>query len=89
MVRKTFDDSKGNAQLAECLDGRGSLFRVHLHFFFFSKSSRKKAQVGEALFIGIIQAGSALEHVVGCPKRAVGVGGGAAHNRCFLDDDCL
>ena len=89
MVGETFDHSKGNTQLGECLNRRARLLYVHAHFFFFSKSPRKKAQVGDALFIGIIQAGGALKHVVGCPKAPVRIGRGSPNNRRFLYDDRL
>ena len=75
--------------LRECLNRRGRLFDVHAHFLFFSKSSRKKAQVFEPLLIRIVDAGGALKHVVGCPKPAVRIGRGSTNNRRFLYDHRL
>src|SRR4030095_4111073 len=74
---------------AEICTASTSLFYVHAHFFFFSKSPRKKAQVFEPLFIRIVNAGGALKHIVGCPKPTVRIGRGSANNRCFLYDDRL
>src|SRR5262249_12043335 len=89
MVGKTFNDAKGNTELRKCLDRRGRLFHIQLHFFFCSDPSGKKAQIGEPLFIGIFHPSGALKLVVGSPKAAVGVGGSAAHNRCFFHDGRL
>src|SRR5262249_61619500 len=65
MVGKTFNDAKGNTELRKCLDCRSRLFHIELHFFFFSESTRKKAQIGEPLFIRIFYPSGALKLIVG------------------------
>ena len=89
MVGKTLDHSKWNTQSGECLNRCGRLCYVQAHFFFFSKSARKEAQVFEPLFIRIVQPGGALKRIVGRPKSAVRICGGSAYNRRFLYDDRL
>jgi len=86
VIGNTVNHSKRNAQFSECIDRGGGLFHVGLHFFFFGKSSREKAQVSDRLFLRIVHAGGALKPVVRCPKPAIRPGRGAADKRSFFDD---